>query len=138
MVVNNSTYLRERAVNLNHEENQNPTLTFQIANGRIRNKFDGLGAMVQAVDKILKTERFVFPIYTDQYGNDLNDLLGKDLGYARVEAERMVKEALLADERVIEVDITSINETSPNTLILTGECQTSYGNIPIESEVSIK
>ena len=55
---------------MNNEENQNPTLTFQIANGRIRNKFDGLGAMVQAVDKILKTERFVFPIYTDQYGND--------------------------------------------------------------------
>lgn len=138
MVVNNSTYLRERAVNLDNEENQNPTLTFQIANGRIRNKFDGLGAMVQAVDKILKTERFVFPIYTDQYGTDLNDLLGKDLGYARVEAERMVKEALLADERVIKVDITSINETSPNTLTLTGECQISYGNIPIESEVSIK
>jgi hypothetical protein len=61
MVVNNSTYLRERVVNLDNEENQNPTLTFQIANGRIRNKFDGLGAMVQAVDKILKTERFVFP-----------------------------------------------------------------------------
>ena len=131
MAVNNSTYLRERVVNLDNEENQNPTLTFQIANGRIRNKFDGLGAMVQAVDKILKTERFVFPIYTDQYGNDLNDLLGKDLGYSKVEAERMVKEALLADERVI-------NETSPNTLTLTGECQTSYGNIPIESEVSIK
>lgn len=138
MVVNNSTYLRERVVNLDNEKNQNPTLTFQIANGRIRNKFDGLGAMVQAVDKILKTERFVFPIYTDQYGNDLNDLLGKNLGYAKVEAERMVKEALLADERVIKVDITNINETSPNTLTLTGECQTSYGNIPIESEVSIK
>lgn len=138
MVVNNSTYLRERVVNLDNEENQNPTLTFQIANGRIRNKSDGLGAMVQAVDKILKTERFVFPIYTDQYGNDLNDLLGKNLGYAKVEAERMVKEALLADERVIKVDITNINETSPNTLTLTGECQTSYGNIPIESEVSIK
>lgn len=138
MVVKNSTYLRERVVNLDNEENQNPTLTFQIANERIRNKFDGLGAMVQAVDKILKTERFVFPIYTDQYGNDLNDLLGKNLGYAKVEAERMVKEALLADERVIKVDITNINETSPNTLTLTGECQTSYGNIPIESEVSIK
>lgn len=138
MAVNNSTYLRERVVNLDNEENQNPTLTFQIANGRIRNKFDGLGAMVQAVDKILKTERFVFPIYTDQYGNDLNDLLGKDLGYSKVEAERMAKEALLADERVIKVDITCINETSPNTLTLTGECQTSYGNIPIESEVSIK
>ncbi|WP_460025970.1 DUF2634 domain-containing protein [Lactobacillus gasseri] len=138
MAVNNSTYLRERVVNLDNEENQNPTLTFQIANGRIRNKFDGLGAMVQAVDKILKTERFVFPIYTDQYGNDLNDLLGKDLGYSKVEAERMVKEALLADERVIKVDITCINETIPNTLTLTGECQTSYGNIPIESEVSIK
>ena len=50
----------------------------------------------------------------------------------------MVKEALLADERVIKVEITSIDETSPNTLTLAGECKTTYGTIPIESEVSIK
>ena len=123
---------------MDNEENQNPTLTFQIANGRIRNKFDGLGAMVQAVDKILKTERFVFPIYTDQYGNDLNDLLGKDMGYARAEPARLVHEALLAAARALTVAILPIDETSPNTLTLTGECETSYGTIPIESEVSIK
>ena len=36
------------------------------------------------------------------------------------------------------LEITSIDETSPNTLTLAGECKTTYGTIPIESEVSIK
>ncbi|CCI81737.1 DUF2634 domain-containing protein [Lactobacillus hominis] len=119
-------------------EDTNPTLTFQVAHGRIRNKFDGLQAMVQAVDKILKTERFVYPIYSDQYGNDLNELLGKGFDYAKVEVERMTKEALLADDRVISVKINSIKQTDSTTLSVTGTCLTSYGDIPIESEVEVK
>ena len=39
-----------------------PTLTFKVENGRIRGKVDELAAMVQAVDKILRTERLVYPI----------------------------------------------------------------------------
>ena len=54
-----------------------PTLTFKVENGRIRGKVDEQAGMVQAVDKILQTERLVYPIYTEQYGNDFNDLIGK-------------------------------------------------------------
>ena len=114
-----------------------PTLTFKIENGRIRGKFDEKQAMIQAVDKILQTERLVYPIYSDQYGNDLNDLIGKDMGYAKVEAERMIKEALLADDRVVEVDIDEVTEVSRDTLEIKGICVTVYGNIDIDSEVSV-
>lgn len=114
-----------------------PTLTFKIENGRIRGKFDEKQAMIQAVDKILQTERLVYPIYSDQYGNDLNDLIGKDMGYAKVEAERMIKEALLADDRVVEVDIDAVNEVNRDTLEIKGICVTVYGNIDIDSEVSV-
>ena len=114
-----------------------PTLTFKVENGRIRGKVDEKQAMIQAVDKILQTERLVYPIYSDQYGNDLNDLIGKDMGYAKVEAERMIKEALLADDRVVEVDIDTVNEVSRDTLEIKGTCVTVYGNINIDSEVSV-
>ena len=114
-----------------------PTLTFKIENGRIRAKVDEKQAMIQAVNKILETERLVYPIYSDQYGNDLNDLIGKDMGYAKVEAERMIKEALLADDRVVDVDIDEVTEVSRDTLEIKGTCVTVYGNIGIDSEVSV-
>lgn len=114
-----------------------PTLTFKIENGRIRGKVDEKQAMIQAVDKILRTERLIYPIYSDQYGNDLNDLIGKDMGYAKVEAERMIKEALLADDRVVDVDIDEVTEISRDTLEIKGTCITVYGNIDIDSEVSV-
>lgn len=129
----------EEAQNENNDakEDTNPTLTFQIYHGRIRNKFDGLPAMKQAVDKILKTERFVYPIYTDQYGNDLYDLIGESRDYAMVEVERMIVEALEDDDRVNEVEITNIKPLKRDKLAITGTCSTVYGDIPINEEVSL-
>lgn len=118
-------------------EDINPTLTFQIYHGRIRNKFDGLPAMKQAVDKILQTERFVYPIYTDQYGNDLPDLIGENINLAKVEVERMITEALEDDDRVDSVEIESIDELDTNTLAVVGTCYTSYGDIAINEEVRL-
>ena len=114
-----------------------PTLTFKVENGRIRGKVDEQEAMIQAVDKILQTERLVFPIYSDQYGNDFNDLIGKDMGYAKVEVERMLKEALLADDRVTDVQVDEIEQSSRDTLQVKGICITAFGDINIDSEVSL-
>ena len=114
-----------------------PTLTFKVENGRIRGKVDKQDAMIQAVDKILRTERLVYPIYSDQYGNDLNDLIGKDMAYAKVEVDRMVKEALLADDRVTDVQINEINQIDSDMLPVKVTCITVYGDINIDSEVSV-
>ena len=121
---------------MDNEEEQ-PTTTFQVVHGRIRNKFSGHAAMMQAIEKILLTSRFVYPIYTDQYGNDLEDLIGKDIGYAKTEAERMIKEALLADTRVTDVTIAKIEPIDSTSLLIEGSCVTNYGEVPIESEVQI-
>ncbi|KRO00885.1 DUF2634 domain-containing protein [Companilactobacillus kimchiensis] len=115
----------------------NPTKTYEIKNGRILNKFDGHEAMIQAVNKILKTERFVYPIYNNQYGNDFFELFGKSFDYATVEVGRMVKEALLADERVLTVTVDDIEIVDRTILKVHGSCTTIYGNIDIESEVSV-
>ena len=114
-----------------------PTLTFKVENGRIRGKVDEQAAMVQAVDKILQTERLVYPIYSEQYGNDFNDLIGKNMGYAKVEVDRMLKEALLADDRVTDVQIDEIEQINRDTLQVKGTCFTVFGKINIDSEVSV-
>ncbi|MBA1393554.1 DUF2634 domain-containing protein [Lactobacillus sp. XV13L] len=114
-----------------------PTLTFKVENGRIRSKIDEQVAMIQAVDKILQTGRLVYPIYSDQYGNDLNDLIGKDMAYARVEVERMLKEALLADDRVTDVRVDEIKQVDKDKLAVKGACTTVYGQIAVESEVNL-
>lgn len=120
------------------EEVDEPTLTFEVKNGRIRRKIDDYPAMVQAVDKILRTERFVWAIYDDQYGHDLETLIGKDMEYAKTEVDRMIKEALYDDDRVIDVKITEIKQISADSLSVSGVCSTVYGDISIETEVETR
>jgi len=119
------------------EEETLPSYTYLIKNGHIMSMTDGREAMVQAVDKILRTERFVYPIYDDQYGNDFEELLGKDFDYAEVEVDRMLTEALEADDRVTDVSIDSIAKIDSTTLKVVGSCETIYGTIPVESEVGL-
>lgn len=119
------------------EDQEEPTLTFKVDHGRIRYKTDELDAMVQAVDKILRTDRFVYAIYDDQYGNDLNELIGKSFDYAETEVERMIVEALTADERVINVEVEKIWRIAKEILGVSGTCYTVYGDVPIESEMTL-
>lgn len=117
------------------EEVTLPSLTYKVKDGHIVGMTDDYDAMVQAVDKIMKTERFVFPIYSDQYGNDFIELLGKSFDYAEVEVQRMLKEALLADDRVNEVNVNRIERVDATTLQVTASVATMYGLINIGTEV---
>ena len=119
------------------EDDQSPTNTFKVANGRIRGMTNELDAMQQAVDKILKTERFVYQIYDEQYGNDLPELIGESINYAESEAERMVVEALEADDRINNVEITKCEQSSSDAITVEGYANTVYGKVGFESEVDI-
>ncbi|MGQ5708834.1 DUF2634 domain-containing protein [Lactobacillus sp. PSON] len=119
------------------EEEADPTLTFKVENGRIRSKCDDFEAMVQATDKILKTERFVYPIYDDQYGNDLPELFGESFDYAETESEQMIIDALMEDDRVTEVEIEELTRINKHTLQVKGVCNTIYGDVNIDEEVEV-
>lgn len=119
------------------EEVTLPSKTYHVKDGRIVEMTDEREAMIQAVDKILYTDRFVFVIYDEQYGNDLSELLGKDFDYAEVEIERILEEAFYADDRIEDVTIDEINRTDEVTLSVVGSVETIFGQLPIESEVLI-
>lgn len=160
MVVNNSIYLKgqvktvldsDEEINVgalmedaylddeedDEEDGPSPTYTFKVANGRIRGMTDELDAMKQAVDKILKTERFVYQIYDEQYGNDLPELIGESIDYALSEAERMTVEALEADDRINNVEITKCEQSNSDAITVEGFANTVYGRVGFESEVNL-
>lgn len=71
-----------------------------IINGNV----DGPDAVRQAVFKILNTQRYQYPVYSWDYGIELEDLFGEPVDYVCAELERRVREALTADDRINSVD----------------------------------
>ena len=83
-----------------------PSRTYRIdlERKRIVGSADGLDAIRQAVFLILNTERFVYGIYSWNYGAEIACLLGQSppLVYARIRDN--VKDALLQDDRIYGVE----------------------------------
>ena len=57
------------------------------------------------IEKALRTARYRWPIYTFNYGSELEDIIGLDIPRAVLESEvqRVIREALIYDDRIDEV-----------------------------------
>ena len=91
---------------------QQPSKTYRMDPllNRIIGMTDGLEAVRQAAMKILETERFEFLIYSGNYGSELANLPGHHSSYVRTEFARRIREALMQDDRIkdiqdLEIDI---------------------------------
>ena len=83
-----------------------PSYTYALDYSRdsqIRGYTDELEAMKQAIYKIINTERYEYIIYSWNYGIELQDLFGQPIPYVYAELQRRISEALLADDRIIDV-----------------------------------
>ena len=86
-----------------------PSKTYRLISGgektgRIQGKTDGLDALRQTIYCILNTERYRYPIYSWNYGVELEGLFGRPVSYVKSELKRVIREALLQDDRITEVD----------------------------------
>ncbi|OIB00199.1 hypothetical protein AK95_23865 [Paenibacillus sp. LC231] len=92
---------------------EQPSLTYNLnlEEGTISGHIDGLEAVKQAVVKILQTRRFEHLIYSSNYGQELDSVIGRDPLWAYAEIERHIKEALMQDDRVLSVDDMNITFT---------------------------
>ncbi len=122
----------------NLEVAQQPTKTYylDIEKNTITRFCDGKEAMQQAIYCILNTERFEHLIYSFNFGVELNFLIGENPTYAIPELERVIKEALLQDDRVEEVNNFDF-EVNKNKIIATFNVITTEGEIQVEKVVSI-
>lgn len=97
---------------------EQPSLTYQLnlEEGSISGHIDGLEAVKQAVVKILQTRRFDHLIYSSNYGQELDSVIGRDPLWAYAEIERHIKEALLQDDRILSVDDMNITFTGEQAM----------------------
>lgn len=84
-----------------------PAFTYRINFGtnRLGGMVDGKEALKQFIVKALCTCRSRFRIYSDNFGCEIEDLLGSDVTEAFIQSEipRMVREALIYDDRIDDV-----------------------------------
>src|SRR5690606_35196789 len=122
---------------LDVEEEQQPSLTYGIdfERGRIRGMIDELEAIKQAVFLILQTERYRYLIYSDDYGSELEGLVGRDPLFVRSELKRRIREALMQDDRIEDVTNFDIQINGDSALVRFTVVSV-FGDFEAEQEVT--
>jgi hypothetical protein len=80
------------------------TWRLDVERGRVSGFIDGVEAVKQAVFKILNTERFSYLIYDSSYGFEGHGLVGKDRMLVQSELRRRIREALMQDDRIMDIE----------------------------------
>ena len=121
------------SLTLSTEEKQ--SRTYQLSENSIQGYVTDAEALRQAIYKILNTEKYEYPIYSFNYGIELNSLTGKDRTYVKIELMRRIKECLLEDERIIGVNNFNFTETG-DELYCTFNVTSIFGEMLITREVN--
>lgn len=118
------------------EEQQQPSLTWKLdlKNKRITQMIDGLEAVKQAVFVILETERFQYLIYSFDFGSELQGLIGKSPLFVQSEIRRLIKEALLQDDRITDVQNITL-QTQGDSVLVEFTVISVFGNFTMTKEV---
>jgi phage baseplate assembly protein W len=79
--------------------------TYELFTTGMRSFIDGESAIRQFIRKALITARSTFIVYDNQYGNEIDTLIGQNVNNALFDVEiiRMIREALIYDERILNV-----------------------------------
>ena len=120
------------------QDNIMPSKTYYINRNtnRISGYIDDKDAIIQAIYLILSTERYESVIYNWYYGTEFDSLIGKDRDFVKSELKRRIAEAILEDDRILDVtdfDI-SFNKDVANVVFLV---ETNIGDININWEVNL-
>lgn len=116
---------------------ERPTRTYKVDfdTGRVAGFVDETEAMKQAIFKILSTERFLYLIYSWNYGIELNAVVGKSYPVFSSEIKRVITEALLADSRITDVTDFQVEQIDKRTAHVSFTAETIFGEIPVERTV---
>lgn len=117
------------------EEQTNKTYKLNINKNTIEGMCDGIEAIKQAIYCILNTERFEYLIYSWNYGVEFKNLIGEKSTYVIPELERLIKEALLQDDRIEDLSDFKFTQNK-NAITVNFKVITKRGDIEIEKEVN--
>lgn len=115
-----------------------PTRTYalDLDKGRIKGFVDGIEACRQYIRKAIITPRFKCLIYDNQWGSEVKQAItDEDASPAYIAAElpRIVKDAIINDDRIIDVDTSAFTfEFVGDGLYIDFTVDTIYGKINIQ------
>ena len=93
---------------------------------------EGKEAIKVWIYKAIKTVRYQHPIYSWDYGCEINSLIGQNYtkGLTKSESERYIKEAILINPYITDVKIIDIN-SSKDILSVSIQVDTIYGEVNV-------
>lgn len=118
-LMQNQTYINYRK----------PNLTYRLGENDVTGKLDNLEALKQSITHILSTERYDNPIYSQDYGVELEQYLGQDIGFIMADIERTLKDALTQDDRIMDVLVTDVTKLTSDSCKVEFTVYTIYGNM---------
>lgn len=119
-------------------EDIDKTYKIDIEKNRVKSSLiDKIEAVKQASFLILNTERYECVLYSWNYGIETKDLIGKSIDYVYPELCERIKEALLQDSRITNVDSFSYEVKKKGKLTVYFTEHTIYGNFDSDKEVDI-
>ncbi|HBG7286506.1 DUF2634 domain-containing protein [Clostridioides difficile] len=123
---------------INFDVRQEPSKTFKlnIEKSKIDGICDDVEALKQTIFLILNIERYEHLIYSRNYGVELNDLIGEPISFVIPELERRIKEALIQDDRIENVDNFQF-ENIKGKVHCKFTVYSKYENIKAEKVVSV-
>lgn len=107
---------------------------FDFNTGQLTGKIlEGKAALKMWIYKALLTNRYIYPIYSWDYGQDLEELIGQgyETDFIKSEVERRVQECLMINEHIkgcSNFDISLINDQ----LQISFTVNTSFGEVAID------
>lgn len=132
LLPDNQTELLDEYLAEEVEMEDEPTKTYRLDfdTGEFSGMVDDEDALKQFIIKALTTKRAHFHMYTDDYGCELEYLIGSDVSEAFIQAEipRMVREALIYDDRIDDVSNVTADKVG-DSIFIDVEVESIYGNI---------
>ena len=116
------------------DEEDLPTNTFLAYEDQIAGMDDNLAAMRQAVHIILTTKRFNYQIYTENFGIELDDLIGEEPDYIESVFPDRIREAFSIDDRILSEQNYVFN-TVGDTMTISFDVVTVFGTFNEEVEI---
>lgn len=110
--------------------------TYKVLLSDAKGYIDGIESLKQFIYKILSTEKYDYPIYSFNYGIELENLLGKDYDYIKIELKRRIEECLLEDKRINSVSNFQFDRAG-DSLNVEFDVNSIYGEFIINKEVNI-
>lgn len=110
--------------------------TYEMQRTKLQGYVEEINALKQAIFKELSTEKYEYSIYSFDYGIRLEDLIGKDFDYVKIELKRRIKECLEKDSRILEI-INFSFKNEQEILECTFDVKSIYGEFTVRKEVNI-